>query len=34
MDFSEILLPNGKITINENTFNRRINEAELFSLVL
>jgi hypothetical protein len=31
MDFSELVLPNGKTSINQDIFTRRLAEAELFS---
>lgn len=34
MDFSELVLPNGETSINEDMYNRRLSEAELFSTVL
>jgi hypothetical protein len=34
MDFSETQLPNGKTILNQEVYNRRLNEAELFSTVL
>lgn len=34
MDFSETVLPDGETRINEEVFNRRLNEAELFSSIL
>jgi len=34
MDFSELVLPSGETIINENVYNRRLTEAELFSTVL
>ena len=34
MEFAEIELPSGKTMVNEETYNRRYNEAELFSTIL
>jgi|TARA_B110000444_G_C18845744_1_gene601862 GH24 family phage-related lysozyme (muramidase) len=33
MEFAEIELPNGKTLVNEESYNRRYNEAELFSTI-
>jgi len=34
MEFAETELPSGKTMVNEETYNRRYNEAELFSTIL
>ena len=34
MEFSESVLPSGETAIDENIYNRRLTEAELFSSVL